>query len=178
MCRGTAVNAGRIRIDALSHRRRRPSGTPRTTRAGLGHRTPPVGRGIRAQGVRERPDSQTGSPPTWCHQRSERHSPDHATRRARLTHQCRHGLGARMRPASYVRSSLDARITTCFSADEPWQTSHGPLLVTIRPSRRDSGSLVDQTFASWNRVTRWLGHLDQLRLGAWPYRNTREERRD
>ena len=35
-----------------------------------------------------------------------------------------------MRPASYVRSSPDARITTCFSADEPWQTSHGPLLVT------------------------------------------------
>ena len=89
-----------------------------------------MGRGIRAQGARERPDSQTGSPPTWCHQRSERHSPDHAARRARLPHQCRHGLGARMRPASYVRSSPHARITTCFSADEPWQTSHGPLLVT------------------------------------------------
>ena len=118
---GPAVNAGRIRIHALEHRRRRPSGTPRTTRAGLrpsdtssGEKHPGTGstrttrlpNGITTEVVSPTirtslpgPRDSTGTTPAPVSRRPRR--PDAVP--------------------SYVRRSSSAGIAPRFSADEPWQ---------------------------------------------------------
>ena len=79
---------------------------------------------VEASGHREHENDQT---PKRDHHRSGVTNDQNVTPRTTLLdgHDSRtsvaHGLGARMRPPSYVRSSPDARITTGFSADEPWQ---------------------------------------------------------